>query len=275
MTIQVCHRIAERSFFYGDTQSLFCARCSGLYVTFLIAGILVMIATKPNESFAPSRGTRAAAWFGILITVADVAMGAYHLHAIGTGERALTGAFGGTGLAVLFVPVAWRECARVILRPAVARVVSVTFMTAGIASLTAATYGLRAGAATDILTFAGFAAYLTTFCWLANRIRQRFVIWATGHVFGARPNRCARLALLDGVSDPADRPPDREQHERDPIWQFSAYARARRGRSRSPASRRGLLRRSMLRRARRRALSISDNARPAIRTPASRGSPSR
>lgn len=99
----VCHRMAERSFFWGSCQSPLCARCTAIEGGIILGVIFLWLAGRKdgNRPFSPSGMVLAALSF---LPIAIDGVGSY----LGFWQsnnllRVLTGALAGYGLPGLFL----------------------------------------------------------------------------------------------------------------------------------------------------------------------------
>ncbi|MCI0486385.1 MAG: DUF2085 domain-containing protein [Blastocatellia bacterium] len=98
---QVCHQIAERSFFLAGQPLAVCARCMGIYTGGLAALILYPLARSIKRTDAPRR-----LWFVVaLIPMAVDFAGNYAgLFENTLASRAITGLIAGAGAAFYILP---------------------------------------------------------------------------------------------------------------------------------------------------------------------------
>jgi uncharacterized membrane protein len=97
----VCHQIPERSLQLAGHPLAVCARCSAIYISFLVGVLAFPLARSPFTYTGLSRGWIAAALAPML---ADVAMGILGLHTPGLETRLLTGGVFGFAAAFAVLP---------------------------------------------------------------------------------------------------------------------------------------------------------------------------
>ncbi len=94
----VCHRMPERSFHAGEFQALFCARCSGLYLGFLIGFSAMLCMRDPHAAW---RKWAIPAAFAVVIPVLDVYLAMKGIYGGNNAVRYLTGLAAGLGIGML------------------------------------------------------------------------------------------------------------------------------------------------------------------------------
>jgi uncharacterized membrane protein len=107
----VCHRIAERSFIFGDRPLPLCARCSGTYLgaTGVLAALLMLGRGRtgrfPARRWWPVLGAFFVAWaFDGANSLMTLLPGLPHLYEPANLLRLLTGTLQGLVLAVILLP---------------------------------------------------------------------------------------------------------------------------------------------------------------------------
>jgi len=97
----VCHQIGERSLQLAGHPLAVCARCSAIYVAFLLGVLVFPLVRSPYAYTGLSRGWIAAALVPML---ADVAANLAGWHGAGVGTRLLTGGVFGFAAAFAVLP---------------------------------------------------------------------------------------------------------------------------------------------------------------------------
>jgi uncharacterized membrane protein len=116
----LCHQLPERSFFFHEHQSPLCARCTGMYLGFLIGLVFLIVRRRTHSARMP-----AAAIVSVLIgfitimgidginSTMSIIPGAPQLYHTTNIHRIVTGTLFGLAMCMLFFPVfstaIWRQ----------------------------------------------------------------------------------------------------------------------------------------------------------------------
>jgi uncharacterized membrane protein len=116
----LCHQLAERSFFFHEHQSPLCARCTGMYLGFLIGLVFLIVRRRTHAARPPS-----VAIISVLIgfmtimgidginSTISIIPGAPQLYHTTNIHRVVTGTLFGIAMCMLFFPVfstaMWRQ----------------------------------------------------------------------------------------------------------------------------------------------------------------------
>lgn len=92
-----CHQKPERSFFIGKYQMPVCARCTGVFIGYIIA-IATLIFSKPKETIRQK-----IAVTGSLAMLTDWSLQAFKIRESTNTRRLATGIAGGFGIMSLWV----------------------------------------------------------------------------------------------------------------------------------------------------------------------------
>ena len=108
----LCHQLTERSFFIHEHQSPLCARCTGMYLGFLISVIFLIARRRARAARVPAAGIIAVLIGFITIMGIDgvnstisIIPGAPQLYHTTNIHRIVTGTLFGMGIAMLFLPI--------------------------------------------------------------------------------------------------------------------------------------------------------------------------
>ncbi len=116
----VCHRITERSFVVGGVQLPLCARCSGIFISFLVTVVVSFLRGRRRPADLPPVGVTVALFLFLVVVGLD-GLNSYlalfpvlpHLYPPGNTLRLLTGSLEGIALAAFLTPILhmtlWRE----------------------------------------------------------------------------------------------------------------------------------------------------------------------
>lgn len=116
----LCHQLPERSFFIHEHQSPLCARCTGMYLGFLISLVFLIIRRRTHSARMPT-----TAMISVLIgfitimgidginSTVSIIPGAPQLYHTTNVHRLVTGTLFGIAMCLLFFPVfstaIWRQ----------------------------------------------------------------------------------------------------------------------------------------------------------------------
>jgi uncharacterized membrane protein len=116
----LCHQLPERSFFFHEHQSPLCARCTGMYLGFLIGLVFLIIRRRTHSARMPTTAIIAVLIGFITIMGIDginstisIIPGAPQLYHTTNIHRIVTGTLFGLAMCLLFFPVfstaIWRQ----------------------------------------------------------------------------------------------------------------------------------------------------------------------
>ncbi len=116
----LCHQLPERSFFFHEHQSPLCARCTGMYLGFLIGLVFLIIRRRTHSARMPTTAIIAVLIGFITIMGIDginstisIIPGAPQLYHTTNIHRIVTGTLFGLAMCMLFFPVfstaIWRQ----------------------------------------------------------------------------------------------------------------------------------------------------------------------
>ena len=108
----LCHQLPQRSFFFDGYQSPLCARCTGMYLGFLIGLVFLIVRRRTHSARMPTASIIAVLIGFITIMGIDginstisVIPGAPQLYHTTNIHRIVTGTLFGIAMCVLFFPV--------------------------------------------------------------------------------------------------------------------------------------------------------------------------
>jgi uncharacterized membrane protein len=116
----LCHQLPERSFFFHEHQSPLCARCTGMYLGFLIGLVFLIVRRRTHSARMPSVAIISVLIGFITIMGIDginstlsIIPGAPQLYHTTNIHRIVTGTLFGLAMCLLFFPVfstaIWRQ----------------------------------------------------------------------------------------------------------------------------------------------------------------------
>ena len=116
----LCHQLPERSFFFHEHQSPLCARCTGMYLGFLIGLVFLIVRRRTHSARMPTAAIIAVLIGFITIMGIDginstlsIIPGAPQLYHTTNIHRIVTGTLFGLAMCMLFFPVfstaIWRQ----------------------------------------------------------------------------------------------------------------------------------------------------------------------
>ena len=116
----LCHQLSERSFFFHEHQSPLCARCTGMYLGFLIGLVFLIVRRRTHSARMPTTAIVSALIGFITIMGLDginstvsIIPGAPQLYHTTNVQRIVTGTLFGIAMCLLFFPVfstaIWRQ----------------------------------------------------------------------------------------------------------------------------------------------------------------------
>jgi uncharacterized membrane protein len=100
---RICHQYDTRTLHIAGEPLGVCARCSGIYFTFLAGTLCYPLVRELRRPVVPSRGLLVVAVIPMLI---DVGLGFAGLHEISTTTRLITGSVFGALIPFVILPVA-------------------------------------------------------------------------------------------------------------------------------------------------------------------------
>ncbi len=101
----VCHQIPSKSLTFGNITLPICARCSGIYMGFLVTAIILFLFYKKRESSLPPLWVMVILIIFILSTIIDGFLSYLNLMPTNNNIRFITGFLCGSGIMAIVCPI--------------------------------------------------------------------------------------------------------------------------------------------------------------------------